>query len=298
MPEPLIRSVVKEEPYEITQAEGGIVSRDVVVGPNRDEWQELYRYQVPNGVAYVFKPGDHFALYGEYLQDTLDYAFADDGGTFTDETGAANNATANDMTLLPATEAVNDAYYFGYRHPFGRLRLNVGTAGVGGSIVWEYFNGSAWATVPGLVDGTNGLTQAGTNNVDFTPPRDWARTTVNNHEAYWLRLRCTAANFTTQPLGTQAWINGGSRQLLDTDRVRIEVREPNEQVRRPVLSDARYLQVKEFQDRNMMGRLDLDRPVAAKEGYWIVVMVLPQAGIVDVSQGYFALGCSRIRRGF
>jgi len=107
----LLTEKMVEEPYSITQSETGITARDVAVGDNRDEWQELYRYQVPVGIAYAFHPRDTFSLYGEYLSDGVDVAFADDGGVYTDETTANNDATTGDITLLPATETTSDNYY-------------------------------------------------------------------------------------------------------------------------------------------------------------------------------------------
>ena len=137
-------------------------------------------------------------------------AVADDGGVQTDETTAANNATANDMTLLPAsgTIAIGDAYYFGSPEPFFNLRINIGTNGVGNwAIAWEYYNGT-WASLT-VTDGTNGF-KAGTGNkeVTFDPPNDWATTTVQNINAFWIRARVTTgdASPTTRPLGTQSWI--------------------------------------------------------------------------------------------
>lgn len=157
-------------------------------------------------------------------------AVADDGGVQTDETTEANNDTANDMTLLPAAPAVNDAYYFGGVYPFQQLTINIGTAGVKGAgawtITWEYWNGSAWATVS-VTDGTSEFTVAGTSNVTFTPPVDWASTAVAGITAYWIRARVTAATLpiTTQPLGTQSWVtdaididvNAGTLNLIDCE---------------------------------------------------------------------------------
>jgi len=135
-------------------------------------------------------------------------AVADDGGVQTDETAAANNPTANDMTLLPATPAVNDAYYFGYSAPWDWLRLNIGTAGAGvWTITWEYWNGTAWVELPDIVDGTSHFGNAGVNDVTFTRPGDWATTTILTMSLYWIRARVSSfTSITTQPLGTQAWI--------------------------------------------------------------------------------------------
>lgn len=155
---------------------------------------------------------------------------ADDGGVQTTETTEANDATANDMTLLPASPAINDAYYFGGLHRFQQLSLNVGTAGVKApgdwTLTWEYYNGSAWTTLT-VTDNTSEFTVAGTNTVTFTPPVDWATVAVNALTAYWIRARVSAATLPigTMPVGTQAWVtdaididvDAGILNLLDNE---------------------------------------------------------------------------------
>ena len=139
----------------------------------------------------------------------VDGAVADDGGVRTDETTEANSAMVNDMTLLPAIPAVNDAYYFGYSTLWDWLRLNIGTAGAGTwIIVWEYWNGTAWTGLPDISDGASHFGNAGMNEVTFTRPGDWATTDVGSILGlYWIRARVSAyTSITTQPLGTQAWI--------------------------------------------------------------------------------------------
>ena len=135
-------------------------------------------------------------------------AIAEAAAVQTDETVAANNITANDMTLLPAVPAVNDAYYFGYSALWDWLRLNIGTAGAGvWTIVWEYWNGTAWAALPDIVDGTSHFVSAGDREVTFTRPADWATTAILAITLYWIRARVSAyTSITTQPKGTQAWI--------------------------------------------------------------------------------------------
>ena len=132
-------------------------------------------------------------------------AFLDDDGSFTDYTTAFNNATANDVELIPATEVINDAFYFGSSNKFRGLNLNIGTAGVGNTIVWEYWNGSAWSSLT-VTDNTVGFTVLGSNTVTFTPYDTWAKCFVNSSEQYWIRSRVSVAAFTTQPLLTQGWI--------------------------------------------------------------------------------------------
>lgn len=138
----------------------------------------------------------------------VDGAIADDGGVQTDETTEANSPAANDMTLLPAVPAVNDAYYFGLATKWNWLALNIGTPGVGvWTIVWEYWNGSTWATLPGAYDTSNGFRNGGYQSVGFHQPGDWATSTILLLDFYWIRARISAyTSVTTQPLGTQAWI--------------------------------------------------------------------------------------------
>lgn len=134
----------------------------------------------------------------------IDYAYLDDGGAFTDDTTDFNDVGADDVELMPATEVVNDAFYYGNDTKFINLNLNIGQAGVGTAITWEYWNGAWTALSP--TDNTTGYTVAGTNTVTVTPPDDWVVTTVNGQEAYWWRARVSTASFTTQPLLTQGWI--------------------------------------------------------------------------------------------
>lgn len=137
----------------------------------------------------------------------LEAAIADDGGLQTTETTEANDSTANDMTLLPATPAVDDAYYFGGVNRFNSFLVNVGTVGVGTwTITWEYYNGS-WTSLSGVSDGTSGFTVSGSNEVTYTLPTDWAETTVNSITSYWIRARVSSyTSISTQPKGTQAWL--------------------------------------------------------------------------------------------
>jgi len=138
-------------------------------------------------------------------------AVADDGAVLTDETTAANQGTADDMTLLPAVPAQEDAYYFGGYEKFDRLEIDATTQGSGSwTIVWEYYDGSAWQALSNVTDGTSGFTAAvGTQFVTFDVPTDWAQTAVDSITAWWIRARVSAyTSVTTQPLAGQAWTYG------------------------------------------------------------------------------------------
>ncbi len=142
------------------------------------------------------------------LQIVVQGAVADDGGVQTTETTAAQSATANDMTLLPAVPALNDAYYFGHDYLWDYLTLNIGTSGAGvWAITWEYWNG-VWTGLSDVTDNTVGFKgTTGNKTVTFTRPGDWTTTAVNGITKYWIRGRVSSyTTVTTQPKGTQAWV--------------------------------------------------------------------------------------------
>ena len=141
-------------------------------------------------------------------------AVADDGGSETDQTTQANEDTANDMTLLPATPVVGDAYMFGCASTFAAIHLKQETTGVGTwDTVWKYWNG-AWVDLSGVVDDeTNdfrpnlGVYPANRFRASWTIPGDWALKTIQGKNLYWVRAEVTSyIGITTQPKGTRTWI--------------------------------------------------------------------------------------------
>lgn len=287
----------KRESLQLTQDMSGIISQDVYPDTSLlKAFLDLFRYRVPNDQKLIFSPKDTFSLLALKLAEGVFGAIADDGGAQTNETVAANSATANDMHLFPAVPAVNDAFYFGYLNPFSLLKLKIGTAGVGTwTAAWEYYNGSAWVALPGLTDGTVAFTAAaGDHNVTFSIPSDWAKTAILGFSGYWIRARvATYSAVTTQPLGTQAWINSAT-ELNSLDKIRIEVRDSGELHKQLLIPVAQYRQVTDFQDPNKLYKLDISENAIANENCWVVIMVKADAP-VDVSECYFALTCDRER---
>ena len=81
---------------------------------------------------------------------------------------AAASETTGDMTLLPAAPAVGDAFYFGGRRPLSGVAWSVSTAGVGDWVlVYEFWNGSAWAVITGYSDGSSGFRIPGETEIRF-----------------------------------------------------------------------------------------------------------------------------------
>lgn len=130
------------------------------------------------------------------------------GPTFVDLTTAINNSTANDAQPFPTGEVSGDYCALGYTTTFGTLKINVGTAGTVGTLTWEYWNGTAWASLTGVTDNTTGLTVSGSHTIVFTVPSDWAATVLNGSASlYYVRAKVTGA-YTVDPLITQAWVDG------------------------------------------------------------------------------------------
>ena len=127
------------------------------------------------------------------------------GSIFTDQTTANNSSVTDDITLLPASPALSDAYYWGHSEKFNQIKINISQAGSSGfaNLVWEYWNGSSWASVSNLVDGTDNYERDGDGIVSYDAPSGWATTNVNSQGPYYyIRARQTlGGGFGTQPLG-------------------------------------------------------------------------------------------------
>ena len=136
----------------------------------------------------------------------------------TDETVAANEDTADDMTLLPAVPAVGDNYNFGSAAPFNRLCVNVTQAGTGTyTIAWKYWNGTSWAALAGVTDDTGSFKTLGLNDVVFTVPSNWAAKQLAAEGAqYYVRAVVDAGTTTAIPLAGQAWFGPGFRSSYNS----------------------------------------------------------------------------------
>lgn len=116
----------------------------------------------------------------------------DSAGTFTNADTAANNSTTADISF---PNAVDDIIYVGSvntARKFNGVTFLMSTA-AGGSFVreWEYWNGASWTSL--TVTGSNRINTA-TSNIYWESPSDWATTTVNGVDTYWIRLRTTSVS--------------------------------------------------------------------------------------------------------
>jgi len=194
---------------------------------NRKTLYDFYRNQRGSWKPFWFKDfelrdwEDEYVGYGGPLD--VDGALAADGAVFTDQIDGATDITANDMTLLPAAPALNDAYYFGHKAPFDKLTVHMGTAGTpayvngvsGWAVVWEYWDGNSWEALAGISDLTVAFTAAvGDHDVTWTMPTDWAIYEVEEQYLYWVRARVSDfETITIQPKGDQAWVSSDTFDL-------------------------------------------------------------------------------------
>ena len=130
---------------------------------------------------------------------------ANDNGTLTDETVNSNTGGVSDrMNLLPAVPVINqDSFYIGHPDQFTQMRIEMAQVGTGGfTITWEYWNGTSWASLSGVVDDTNSFSVSGDNVISWTLPGDWDTNTFNSQGPYYyIRGRLTAGTVTQVPLG-------------------------------------------------------------------------------------------------
>jgi len=134
----------------------------------------------------------------------------DHDGVDADETTEANEATANDMTLLRADGAVTDWYALGHASKFDAICLKVGTVGVDITLdVFEYSTGvGTWGTLVPIMNQLNNYETVGKVWFSFVRPGDWAVATYAGiADKYWIKLKASAIGGAyVQPKGTQAWI--------------------------------------------------------------------------------------------
>ncbi len=141
--------------------------------------------------------------------DSLSQVWQVDNTTFVDESTDANSTGNADWTIFPASEDTSDYVAIGYSQKFRKVIFDNanGTAGVGGTVSWQYWNGS-WTALTGVSDGTTGFTAAAADGqtLTFTVPTDWVTTSLNGSQnLYYIRAIVTGT-YSTNPIYDQGFI--------------------------------------------------------------------------------------------
>lgn len=186
---------------EITSLTEGSYGTVIGSGGDYDGYIILSGYANSSGVISGYFSGDtpQSVIVRARNSGIISAAIMEDNGTgYTNYTNDARDFTgANDVNLLPASIATNDAFYFGGLAKFGKIRIYISTAGTTYTLTWEYYNGS-WSALT-VTDPSNSFKTTGTHDISFTKPTDWSTTSVNSQGPYYyVRARVTAGTG-TQP---------------------------------------------------------------------------------------------------
>jgi hypothetical protein len=130
--------------------------------------------------------GQYFGLSAVTVRQFLDKVFRYDGSAFVDVSAEADSEGG---TPFDALVDADDVLYLGKTTKFQEAYLDLAVNGAYTGLAWEYWNGSAWSALS--VSGVGANLDAD-GPVTFTPPGDWAKTTVNGQNLYWIRASATA----------------------------------------------------------------------------------------------------------
>lgn len=148
--------------------------------------------------------------YSGFVAASQVWQVAAGGPTFVDQTTGFNDATNANCTPFPAVEATGDYFAIGYSTRFTGAKFDYlnGTAGVGGAVAWEYWNGSAWTALTGVADATNGFTAAAADALEVTwdTPTNWVANTLNGAGPMFYVRAKVSSTYSTNPVIDQGFV--------------------------------------------------------------------------------------------
>lgn len=296
-------AIERLEPFSFTSNEpSGLTEVDGAPGDEGADWADVWKFVLPAGFNYIFDPSSVLSAYLAYESQLVEAATMDDGGAFTDETEDARDSGTGDVEFVAATPANDDAFYFGHHRRFQEVTIDFSQAGAGSDItwVWEYYDGSAWATLPGQSGNAQSIWEDGTGkqHLSFTVPQDWERTLVDVHYKYFIRARITDmdTDFSTVPQATQIWVNGSTPEIANSNLVRVRWSDPNEQEERRLMGAVSYASVREFQQESKLYHMPIAGRIVVPENYVIRIQARTRGGQVDASGSDFSARCQRTRQ--
>jgi hypothetical protein len=164
-------------------------------------------------LRYRYKNGSGFSAESILAPESARFAAvylydADGTPQFQGRTLEAASTVAADVltnTSHALVAAANDAVYLGADEPFASVNIVLSTAGSGGAVVWEYFDGTEWksftpATGECHFDEVTKLLRLWPDTAHV--PLDWQRARVESSTKFWVRAR-VVTTFTTAPIGSQ-----------------------------------------------------------------------------------------------
>jgi hypothetical protein len=149
----------------------------------------------------------HFLVNHEQTNAALTHIYCFDDSLAAFSTNFVATASFSLFSVSGSTPAVNDIVYFGADEPFFAIAGQITVAGVySWTETWEYWNGANWNTV--LTAGTDytlfpdstPFKQVGRWAFAWKAKSDWAKTTINAQNKFWVRVRISAfTSHTTTP---------------------------------------------------------------------------------------------------
>ena len=127
-----------------------------------------------------------FTLVGSTYKDVTVPAYCPTSGIPTDYWGYCAN-------YPPSPVTVSDRLLIGYQIPFDTVNITLHTPRSGGTVTWQYWNGSSFSSLTLASDTTNRLTTTGT--VTFLPPSNWVPSVVHGSQSkYWVQITVSGAS--------------------------------------------------------------------------------------------------------
>jgi hypothetical protein len=136
----------------------------------------------------------------------------------TSEASDSNPADVSHPTSGGLVRDTGDALYLGMDARFNLSRIVLSTAGIGGEVKWQYWDGESWNDfVP--VSGSYNLDSEEKTVILWqdlnSVPVTWQRCSVNGVSEFWMRIQVTSS-FATAPVGTQVTSVPEARHLQVT----------------------------------------------------------------------------------
>jgi hypothetical protein len=179
-----------------------------------------------NQLFFCYKEDSSFTspLAYEPGQKTFDQVFCYDASAsnkYSDRTAEASDSNPADVfhpTSGGLVKDPGDALYLGMDAKFNLVRIILSTAGIGGEVAWQYWNGESWTDfVP--VSGSYNLDSEEKTIVlwpDLTSvPATQQRCSVNGGSEFWVGIMVTTP-YATAPVGAQVTAVPETRHLQVT----------------------------------------------------------------------------------
>ncbi len=184
-----------------------------------DDAYGLWPWQFYINLPTEKSPSSKFVKVGSTLEESATSVYVYEGGYGYYYGYGAFSIIGSGSPLFSLPPSVGDATLYGCATKFSGVALTFLTPGVGGTYVWEYWNGSSWtAFISGTTirDTTTGLTAGGglfwlvpesgweaADNVPYNIPS-------TGSVKYWVRCRVTAIPTTTPVVNVMTILHVGS----------------------------------------------------------------------------------------